>query len=459
MTKRNQVWTNEEIERLISLKDSGHDFNHIASVLNRSYEACRKKLQCLRKEIATGSSNPFENTSINRHGKDWSIEDLELLYNFRKDGTPFSLIATELSRTTRDCENKYKSTDWKSLGIHDEREERFQKLDENKLSDYREKLLRTADRRFHYNKMDLDLVCDRIERSAKSVKRIEPPKYTPKSTEKRKQEDAVLMLSDIHFGANFTYEDTGGIAEFSFEKACSRLDSLKYSVRDIYELHTQMYDIPTLNICALGDFVAGDNSSGEWSQNYIKEVIAEQIIDGAEKIIELISYWLTIFEKINFYGISGNHGRTGKKGVEKWYNNYDYIAYRYIARVFKDNPRINFVVPKSWWIKTSIRDWKFLLVHGDDIRGGTFPVKKIKDFELQMAGIIKDITNYTLVGHFHNTAEITTNQGRILLNGSVIGGDMYSIKQIHANSRPEQTFFGVNNSHGITWKYNIDLDV
>ena len=208
----------------------------------------------------------------------------------------------------------------------------------------------------------------------------------------------------------------------------------------------------------MGDVVAGDNSSGEWSQNYISMPIVEQVMEGVNKIKDMLAYWLTIFPQITFYGVRGNHGRTGQKGVEKDFSNYDYLCYRFLELAFQENPRVKFVVPKTWWILAEIRGWKFLMVHGDDVRGGSFPIKKLTDFESKMMGIIKEIPNYTLAGHFHNSAELSTNHGCVILNGSFVGGDVYSIKTIHANTRPEQTIFGINESRGKTWKYNIDLD-
>ena len=75
-----------------------------------------------------------------------------------------------------------------------------------------------------------------------------------------------------------------------------------------------------------------------------------------------------------------------------------------------------------------------------------------------MGDIVGEKPKYTLAGHFHNTAELGTNSGSVLINGSFVGGDIFSLKNVHANSRPEQTIFGMNNSRGKTWKYNIDLD-
>lgn len=186
--------------------------------------------------------------------------------------------------------------------------------------------------------------------------------------------------------------------------------------------------------------------------------IYDQMISGYDAISDMIYYWLGIFENIKFYGVFGNHGRSGQKGCEKEYVNWDFLCYKFLESRFANNPRVSFVIPKTWWILAKIRNHKFLLVHGDDIKGGASPLNGLQKYEQQMIGILGEIPDYTLAAHFHNTAEITTNHGRILYNGSFIGPDIYSLKNLQRSSRAEQKIFGIHDKRGITWSYNIHLD-
>jgi hypothetical protein len=65
--------------------------------------------------------------------------------------------------------------------------------------------------------------------------------------------------------------------------------------------------------------------------------------------------------------------------------------------------------------------------------------------------------NVMVTGHFHSYYEIETTNGQIILNGSFIGGDVYSMETLALNSKPTQTVMGVHPKHGITWKYCLDL--
>ena len=65
--------------------------------------------------------------------------------------------------------------------------------------------------------------------------------------------------------------------------------------------------------------------------------------------------------------------------------------------------------------------------------------------------------DFTLCGHFHQAAEQSTNFGKVIVNGSFVGGDVYSIKNLQKMTLPEQKIFGINDTHGITWRYDLDL--
>jgi hypothetical protein len=267
-----------------------------------------------------------------------------------------------------------------------------------------------------------------------------------------------LILSDLHVGQHYTLEETGGISEYNIDVFKKRAENLKKATKDIVELHSKLYNMPNLHIFCIGDIVAGMNDAGNWSPTYINMTIYDQMINGFEAIADMIYYWLGLFDNIVFYGVYGNHGRAGKKGSEKEYVNWDYICYKFLEAKFKDNKRIKFVVPKTWWIFEKIRNHKFLMVHGEDVKSAGNAIVGLKNLEKNMTGVIRDIPDYTLAGHFHSIAELTTNNGRVIINGSWAGGDIFSLKSLQSSSPPEQRIFGIHDKRGITWSYNLNLD-
>jgi len=460
-------WNETEDKFLKASRAKGSTYQEIASHLRRTNDACRTRMKILRrakregKSINTISQPILNSPAYSRTNELWEAAELRLLWEMRKAGLPYNIIAIEMHRSPDSLAMQYNTTDWESIIDLTDAEAINGASYIQKKEELRQRILRAADLRYERHKLGVDVLADRIESSIKALPEIAPPVWNPNRLNNKKQykeEDVMLILSDIHIGAEHSLEETGGISSFNRELLHRRLNNLQYAVRDITELHSQLYNLPHLHVACLGDVVAGDNSSGEWSQNYISMPIVDQIVEGFDRLKNMLAYWLSIFPAITFYGVRGNHGRCGQKGVEKDYSNYDYLCYRFLQSEFRNNPRIKFVVPKTWWILQEIRGWKFLMVHGDDIKAGTFPIKRLQDFELKMTGIIKEIPDYTIAGHYHTSAELTTNHGCVIMNGSVIGGDVYSIKTVHSNSKPEQTIFGINDSRGKTWKYNIDLD-
>jgi len=391
-------------------------------------------------------------------GRVWTEEEEEKLFFMRrKMAITFRMIAVSLNRTDESCRKKYNTTRWETKPF-------FNKTLDNKLVQNTKEAYLESELIKHEKKIDImsirgNIIADRIESSLRSLPLVSEVYRPTKITKgKRKQEEVGVVLSDLHIGQEYSLEETGGIAEYNEQIFLSRLNRLKHSVVDIINLHSKLYDIPVLNIFCLGDIVAGMNSVGKWSNTFINLPVYDQFMKGYSALADMIYYWLGLFPKIRFFGVKGNHGRCASVGVEKDYVNWDMVCYDFLKQRLYNNKQVEFIVPKTWWICHEIQKHKFLVVHGDDIKGGNFPAQSLANFEAKMAGIIGYIPDYTIAGHFHNSAEFTTNHGKTIINGSFIGGDVYSIKDIHASSPAEQKIFGINETRGITWRYDIRLD-
>jgi hypothetical protein len=144
-------------------------------------------------------------------------------------------------------------------------------------------------------------------------------------------------------------------------------------------------------------------------------------------------------------------------GAEKRYNNFDLFCYKYIELEFKNQPRLNMHIEKSWWAIKEIQNHNFLMVHGDDVKSKNPPVTALFDLEKKMTGITKIIPDYSLCGHFHNCSEYTTHNGKALVNGSFVGADVHSLSNYMPGCKAEQKLFGIHPKIGITWTYNVNL--
>tara|TARA_B100000614_G_scaffold262909_1_gene300844 strand:+ start:361581 stop:362882 length:1302 start_codon:yes stop_codon:yes gene_type:complete len=390
-------------------------------------------------------------------GVPWSEEELQFLFEERLQNTPYTAISRALGRPYNSCRKTYNETDWSQKPYSNGPKVRQHRRD---LKTFKAQTESTVNRALDRWRMRADTMADALVDSAQRLPRAPLVKWKPKNRKpsQHSPEDIGLMLSDLHIGHEHSLEETGNLSQYNVDIFLQRLENLKHAVADIYELHSQLYKIPKLHIFSLGDVVDGMNEAGAWSPVYINTPITDQVMIGVRALSEAIFYWLTIFEEVEFYGVRGNHGRVAKSGAEKDYNNWDRMVYLFLETEYRNNPRIKFNVPKTWWSMQNIRNHKYLLMHGDDAKSKNPPISTFLDVERKMAGYVKDFAHYTLVGHFHNASEITSTNGKVLMNGSFVGSDVYSLKNNLPGTKAEQKIFGIHDTRGITFRYDLDLD-
>lgn len=456
-TSNVRPWTLEELTFLYDQRRSKTPYSVIASSLRRTEKACECKFR--EYDWTKFENSPiFDNFSVpdTAPANNWSDEDLLYLYNQRILQIPYKVIARHIGRSQADCQDTHRKTDWASMGLTGCI---ANKLNNRRIETFRAQTEKTVEHSLDKFRMRTDAIADAFVRSARTLPPADLVKWTPSNRkEGHSSEDMGLLLSDLHIGHEHSLDETGGISQYNVEIFRERMTNLKQAVGDIYELHSQLYKIPKLNIFCLGDIVDGMNEAGAWSPVYITTPITEQVSIGVQELSNAIWYWLTIFEEIEFYGIRGNHGRIAKSGSEKDFANWDIIIYDFLRTEFRDNPRIKFHVPKTWWHMAEIRHHNFLMLHGDDVKSKNPPILSFLEVERKMAGYIKNQAHYTLAGHFHNASEVTSSNGKILMNGSFVGSDVYSLKNCLPGTRAEQKVFGIHNQRGLTFRYDIDLD-
>lgn len=391
-----------------------------------------------------------------RTGEEWTEKEEALLFELKAlQGLPYRIIALELKRTEESCKSKWRRTVWTKKAFYDPTKVRLKENFKNALL---QRIADANDRRIQVRHLATEILADRVEDAVKALPTVKKQVYKfsrKKIQEKHLPEDVGLVLSDSHIGHHHTMAETGGISEYNFDIFKKRVEFLKNATTDIVELHSQLYNLPNLHIFCPGDIVAGMNAAGNWSSTYINMPIIDQAVAGTDAIADMIYYWLGLFENVYFYGVYGNHGRAASKGVEKEYVNWDYVCYQFLKNRMANNPRVHFIIPDAWWLLAEIRKHKFLVLHGDNVRNS----KALEGATERMASIIGTIPDYTIAGHFHTATDFSTNFGRVILNGSFVGGDIYSLKELVRASRPVQKMFGIHDRRGVTWTYDLDLSI
>ena len=398
----------------------------------------------------------------------WTEAETEVFYSMKKAGKSYSDIASVLSKSfglrkyTKDSlTNKWLGTNWEKFVQNKTTKDRLvQDLTDVELEKQKviDRTLANNERIVRREEARTQVIIDNLK---SSVYRLLKPKmndivYRRPKTQKYTAEHVGVMVSDMHIGAAYSHDDTGQLSQYSLSIFKKRLEKMRTGLLEIVERHSTMYDLPELHIFSLGDVVAGAPGCGKWNDNYINLDVTDQLVEGFQAISCLIASWSTVFPKVSFYGIYGNHGRVAKKGQARTSDNWDRVCYAMLQTALEKYDNIEWHIPKTWWLNPQIQGHSFYLCHGDGIRGTS--LAGVEKAESKIAGMLEQKLDYFLMGHFHSSAEIQTNTSRVITNGSFMGGDIYSLQDLNKNSVPEQKIFGIHKKKGITWTYNIYLD-
>lgn len=251
----------------------------------------------------------------------WTTDETTLLHSLKNAGKKYSEIGDILNKNfglrkySTDClETKWKRTDWASFGKQKETKEKLIEELSDLESEKRKVIDRTLENNERLTRREQARTHVIIDNILSSIYRLPKPKssditYKPRHKHQYTAEHLGIMLSDLHIGAAYTLDDTGGLSEYNLDIFKQRLERMKNAVIGIVERHRLMYDIPELHIFCLGDIVAGAIGAGHWNDSYIELAITDQLIEGVQALHNMLATWSQMFEKVTFYGIYGNHGR------------------------------------------------------------------------------------------------------------------------------------------------------
>lgn len=294
------------------------------------------------------------------------------------------------------------------------------------------------------------------------IQEYEPFKFIPLRINKKNfnnTSEAVVQLSDWHFDEIVSAEQMLDINEFSVDIAKRRIDKL---FRDtIY--NSSIFGITTINLLFLGDMISGElHDLAENNELGVIKAILQLADYTSQHIRNLTKY----FDKIKILGLVGNHPRTHQKPryKNKQTENYEYILYEFIKREVKQFAE--FDLPESYMKLHNIQDISFLSLHGDIIRGGNglnaIPGNLSRDISL-LAGTLGKTDkkfDYVNIGHFHSSNVTKAFSGaKIIMNGSLIGANDFSLGAIKKGEAPLQNYYIVERNNGVRFIDEIKLDI
>lgn len=273
-------------------------------------------------------------------------------------------------------------------------------------------------------------------------------------------EKAILVMSDIHCGmVNRIFDRHTEKMKLTYNTKI-RQDEMKYLSNSIFKIKKLLYHSFNLNhliIFNLGDNITNDRIfSGQIF--HIDKCVGLQVLEMVTDLSNFIKEMKKYFNKVTMVCVVGNHGRSlGEyKFDEPIENNYEYIMYKIIQKTFENDKAVEIIVPNTHFYIYKVYGHKYLLTHGDILRGFTRNSleRSIKDY------VIAHESDFDVfvMGHFHRIDKMTLSEHNVaLFNGSWISKDKFGFKVARQYSKPQQWFFGVSKKRAITWDFVIDL--
>jgi len=275
-----------------------------------------------------------------------------------------------------------------------------------------------------------------------------PPKYLRwDEMVKRKstRATAIVLLSDWHIGEKVDLEQSNGLNEYSPKIAERRVKRVFQKIPEYLDRYCPMYKV--LYLAVIGDIMTGFIHEELRRTNHLSPV--EEVLFGKDLLASGIDWLLKHGVKsIVIPTAHGNHGRITEKSQFKdsYKVSYEWMMYQDLARVYRNDPRVNWVIAKGYHNHVSIYDRLCRFHHGDahkyqgGVGGLTVPVKR--DIGRWNKSPLKAECDF--FGHWHTTHFDKS----FISNGSMIGFGEYSVRIKAEYEPPSQQFVVFSKNRG-----------
>ena len=289
-------------------------------------------------------------------------------------------------------------------------------------------------------------------------------------------EDAVLLLSDTHFGDRIKREDTSGFPEFDLVISGNRMGYVIRKAKQVLTLHRAMYPIKKLYVWIGGDIGNGVlhdapqsnelfmpaqvHFSYKMLQFAIEDLLALTVPDeNGNVVVEEIVLLFTV----------GNHMRLDDKMPYKFQaqRTLDWLIYQFVIEKFSGHPKVAIRAEMSPYIFENIRGHRHLFAHGMQVGYRNSPDAQCKSMGafIDRVRALFDSPEWRRKNNLHGPAfdrvcigdiHVPVSFPRLVSNASLNGqnelGVNWTLEPIPAGMQ----LFGVTEKHLETWKYFLE---
>jgi predicted phosphodiesterase len=267
----------------------------------------------------------------------------------------------------------------------------------------------------------------------------------------KKGDTLVIQLSDLHAGKIVKNQDGEIIYDENIFR--TRIDRLCTQILKLLDNNISK-GVPITDVVIIS---TGDQANGEdiyATQAYEQELAPpKQVMLVVDVITKLINSLLQRKLKVSFYGVRGNHGRTGKDTDPS--SNWDLMIYMildYWSKFILKNSNLYIKYAETELLTFAIRGHRYLAMHHAPEQADT-PSGRVKINEWARQKDVEGI----VYGHWHHFGLLDVDGVRVFRGGSTVGGDSLS-ESMAKHSEPIQLVWGVNEARVSTFFYAVDLN-
>lgn len=266
----------------------------------------------------------------------------------------------------------------------------------------------------------------------------------------KKGDTLVIQLSDLHAGKIVT--DQEGTVIYDEKIFRIRIDRLCSQILKLLD-HNIRKGVPIRDVVILS---TGDQANGEGiyaTQAFETELNPpKQVMLVVDIITKLITSLLNRGLSVKFYGVRGNHGRTGKDtDVASNWDLQIYLILDFWARLVLKNPKLQIKYAETEHMVLNIRGHNYLIRHIAPEQCDS-PAGRAKINEWSR----RHKASAIVYGHWHHFGFNDIDGVRVIRGASLVGGDSLS-ESMAKYSPPIQLIWGVNDHRVSTFFYAVDL--
>jgi hypothetical protein len=317
--------------------------------------------------------------------------------------------------------------------------------------------------KLHRSREELEQAVYQAVRDGVATLDIKPVKAPAKDRRKKMPEVATILLSDWQLGKK--------TPDYNSEVCEQRIEMLAPKIIELTEIQRQDHPVKELHIHLLGDLVEGEQIFPGQAWRIDSSLFRQVSVDGPRILVNFIRQMQAQFEHIHIESVIGNHGAIGGRARREYHpeSNSDSMLYTNVRNILEAAGKENITWgemfspdERDWFAIDEIGSHRFLLIHGDQVRGyNGIPWygwdRKVPKWFMAFQMDEKKSFNYITHGHFHTPVRNFINGVKVWGNGATESFNTYALEQLAAAGSPCQQLLFVHPERGVTAEYLVDL--